>query len=248
MKRLNLYLSAIALMGVFMLQACDDDNSLGKFYVRMATVHAIGGSSYYLETDNGKTLWPSATAIPQYKPVDGQRVIADYTPLGTLQEYDEAIRVNYLYNVLTKQVEELTAENEEVFGNDPARIRAMWIGGNYLNIQFEFNVPYQKAHRVSLVWNTTTDKPLIDDEGYINLEYRYNNQADISPYVRRSFVSYNLLEYGPNSTTLEGVAGLKVKINTAADGEKDIVFNYINTADVERTIDYSTDVVNEGVN
>lgn len=250
MKKLNLYVLAVLVAMIPVMQSCNDDDkySSGNFVFRMATVHVISGETYYLEIDNGKTLWPSVTKILGYKPIDGQRVLADYTPLGHLESYDEAVRVNYLFNILTKQVEELTAGNEAEYGDDPVHIEKMWLGANFLNIQFLFNIPSYKAHRVSLVQNTTTGKPLIDEDGYINLEYRYNTYDDVSPYGRRSFVSYNLGEYGPLSETLdEGVVGLKVRINSAVNGEKEIVLTYVNRSNETLSFDYSDDVTLDGV-
>lgn len=125
MKKKGLYIYLlIALIGTIpFLQAChdNDDNSVNTFIIRMATVRVISGNTYFLETDNGNTLWPAASAVPWYRPADGQRVIANYTLLGTLESYDYAVRVNNLINVLT-------------------------------------------------------ETPMIDNEDYVNLEYRYNTQ------------------------------------------------------------------------
>lgn len=248
MKKLNFYLLSMIIMTVPVLQSCDhnDGYSLGDFVVRMATVRMTDGNAYYLEIDNGKILWPAATAIPWYKPVDGQRTLANYTLLSDrFDGYDHAIKVNYLSNVLTKSVEELTEENEEEFGNDPAYIENMWIGANYLNVQFVFNIPNAKPHRVSLVRNMA-EEALIDDEGYFRLEYRYNNQDDVSDYKRRSLVSFNLGEYGPQSITQQLKKGLKVKINSVVNGEREIVFEYYQ-ANEERNLNDMSDVVNEGI-
>lgn len=250
MKKLNLYLITMLMLAIPVLQSCDDDDdySLGKFVFRMATVHVEGGNTYYLEIDNGQKLWPAATDIPWYKPVDGQRVWADFTLLSDEipnTEFDHAIKVNYLFNVLTKTVDELTAENEEEYGNDPAYIEDMWIGGNYLNMQFVVNIPVNELHRVSLVNNTADEAPLIDEEGYICLEYRYNRAEEVYNAPRRSYVSFNLGEYGPLRLTDNAIKGLKVKINSIANGEKDIVFEY-NKDNKEKAVKLGNDVVNEG--
>lgn len=250
MKKVHFYfyLLAILVAASPVLHSCNDDNehSLGEVVRRMATIRVISGNTYYLEIDNGQTLWPSATRIPWYKPVDGQRTIVVYTPLGHLENYDEAICVNGLFNVLTKQVEELTTEDEDEYGDDPVMIEHMWIGANFLNIQFVFYIPSHTPHRVSLVLNTTTGKPLVDEEGYINLEYRYNNFNNVTSYLKRSYVSYNLGEYGPLSETLDGVKGLKVRINSAKNGETTIKLNYKDSAD-ETKIDSADDAANEGL-
>lgn len=197
-----------------MLQSCDDDGySLGNYVVRMATVRVISGNSYYLEIDNGKTLFPAASDVLWYKPVDGQRVVANYTLLGDdYGNYDHAVKVNFLSNVLTKTVEDLTAEDEEKFGNDPVRIIDMWAGGNYLNVEFWINLPSQYKHRISLVNNTSEDWP---DDGYIHLEYRYNDQDDTTGYWRRSIVSFNLGNY-VSEEALAKYNGIKVKTNPAS--------------------------------
>jgi len=231
------------------LQSCDDDGySLGDFVVRMATVHVEAGNTYYLQIDNGKKLWPAATEIPWYKPVDGQRVWADYTLLSDQipnTEFDHAIKVNYLFNVLTKTIDDLTAENEEEIGNDPANIRDMWIGGNYLNMEILLPIPVNELHRVSLVKNTLNEGLLIDEEGYVHLEYRLNRAEDVYNVGKFSYVSFNLGEYGPMRLTDNAIKGIKVKINSIVNGEKELVFDY--KADKEeKLVRLTNEVVNEG--
>ena len=114
----------------------------------------VGGDTYSLNADRWGTLWPAATAIPFYKPIDGQRVITYFNPLyDNYEGYDHAVKVEHNYNVLTKQVEDLTAENESEFGNDPVWVNKdmMWIGGGYLNVIFRQNLPVKEKHLVSLV-------------------------------------------------------------------------------------------------
>ncbi len=50
--------------------------------------------------------------------------------------YDHAVKLLRLQNVLTKEVETLTPETEEEFGNDPVRIYKgdITISGGYMNI------------------------------------------------------------------------------------------------------------------
>lgn len=225
MKKLSLYFLLMFLITTpVVLQSCDDDGySLNDVVVRMSTVRVISGNVYYLETDNGKNLWPAATDIPWYKPIDGQRVLSSYTILSDkYEEYDHMIKVRYLSDVLTKQVEELTAENEEKYGNDKVWVEEMWVGGNYLNVQFRFFLPSYHRHRVSLVKNTTIEDP---EDGYIYLEYRYNNEDDETSYWRRSMVSFNLGEYAPDVAADE-YKGIKIKINSAVNGERVLTYEF----------------------
>lgn len=249
MKKLNLYLITIIMLAIPMLQSCDDDGySLDGFVFRMATMRVENGDTYYLEIDNGQKLWPAATKIPWYKPVDGQRVWADFTLLSDAipnTDFDHAIRVNYLFNVLTKTVEELTADNEEEIGNDPAYIEDIWVSGNYLNVLFAIHIPVRGLHRVSLVENTLNEAPLIDEDRYICLEYRFNKADDVYTNARFSYVSFNLGGYGPRQLADNTIKGLKVKVNSSVSGEKEYVFNYVKN-NTEKSTSLDSDIVNEG--
>lgn len=219
----------------FVLQSCDDDDgySLGNFVVRMATIRVEGGNVYSLEIDNGQKLWVGASDVYWYKPTDGQRAIVNYTLLADREgDFDHVVKVNYLSDVLTKPVDDLTEENEEEFGNDGALIEDMWIGGNYLNVQFRFYLPSHYRHRVSLVKNTTVEDP---EDGYIHLEYRYNNQDDVTNVWTRSFVSFYLGDYAPGKAADE-YKGIIVKINSAINGEKELKYEFKKSEGNDRTI------------
>lgn len=240
MKKLSLYLLTMLFVATMAtLQSCDDDGySLNDAMQRMATVRVISGTSYYLETDSNEKLGVAASEVMWYKPVDGQRVLANITLLSDEQNgYDHLIKVNFLSNVLTKQVEELTAENEETYGNDKVQIEEIWVSGNYLNVQFRYYIPVHHAHRVSLVENTTAENP---DDGYIHLEYRYNNQDDESDYLRRSLVSFNLGDYAP-SVAADEYKGIKIKINSIVNGERVLVHEFSRPGE-EKTIEDATDI------
>ncbi len=227
MKRVNWFLWAMLLTILPPLQSCDDNDgySIGDIGRDWATVRVLSGDTYYLVGDNWGKLWPAATAHWNYKPLDGQRVIAYFNPLSDRTgEYDHDVKVERLYNILTKEVEELTAENEASFGNDPVVIwqNDMWVDGGYLNVVFQQNVPNKERHRVSLVRNTTVADP---NDGYIHLEYRYNTYNDLSGYWLEGAVSFNLnsLEMGENTK------GIKVKLNSQKNGEVELTFDLNST-------------------
>ena len=138
--------------------------------------------------------------------------------------YDCSVKVLNIKEILTKPIEELTAENEEEFGNDPVDIFEgnMWINGGYLNIVFNQNMPSKVKHLVSLVKNTTITP---EQDGYIHLEYRYNTYGDTTGYWRNGAVSFSLGSLEITSET----KGIKVKINSAKNGEKEITFDLKDT-------------------
>ena len=225
MKKIKLLWMAMLTLMLPALQSCDDNDgySLGDIAVDWATVRVVGGDTYSLNADRWGTLWSAATAIPFYKPIDGQRVITYFNPhYDNYEGYDHAVKVEHNYNVLTKQVEDLTTENESEFGNDPVWVNKdmMWIGGGYLNVIFRQNLPVKEKHLVSLVRDMRATAAEGEDDGYIHLEFRYNTYDDVTDRQANGAVSFNL-----NSLDLTGKKGIKVKLNSVKDGETEVVFN-----------------------
>lgn len=227
MKKLNFLLLALLLGVMPALQSCDNNDgySIGDFGADWATVRTAGGDTYSLTGDTWGTLWPAATSIPWYKPVDGQRVVVYFNPLSDkFQDYDHAIKVEGIREVLTKQVEEMTAENEAEFGNDPIVIYKgnMWISGGYLNLIFCQDLPAKEKHRISLVHRAS----LVDDreDGYFHLELLYNTYGDTTDRWVNGAVSFNL-----NSLKADGMdmKGIKVKLNSLENGKDvEVIFDF----------------------
>lgn len=223
MNRFKLtFVVVLATLGLTFLSCDDDDNySLGDIAIDWATVVSVDPHTYYLQSDTWGSLWPAATSIPAYKPVDGQRVIAVFNPLyDDFQGFDLAIKVEEIDEVLTKDVEILTTENDEAFGNDPLYIHegGIWVSGNHLNVAFLQNLPVREKHRISLV--TSAMEP--DAQGYVALELRYNNFDDVTGIGRNSYVSFDLR---PLMQT-EGVKGITLKCNLEETGEHLSTFDF----------------------
>lgn len=219
------YLGAALVAAGFLFQSCDDDDhySLGDMGVDWATVKVEGAHTYSLDGDTWGSLWPAATSIPGYSPVDGQRVIAYFNPLGDdFQGYDHAVKMEGVREILTKRIERMDGDAEADYGDDPIVILKdnMWMGGGYLNIVFEQNLPLEVKHRISLV-HTGDLKP--DAEGYVNLELRYNTYGDTSDHWARGAVSFSLnaLE------DLDDLKGIRVILNSRENGKVEVPFELI---------------------
>jgi len=226
MRKLNWLFMLLLLALVPALQSCDNDDdgySIGDIGWDWATVRTTGGGGYYLEGDQWGTIWPLSTAIPWFRPVDGERIVAYFNPLqDNFGDYDVAVKMEGVREVLTKKVEDLTAVNEADFGNDPIVIYQgdLWLGGKYMNLVFEQNIPHSKKHRISLVKNTTVQP---EEDGYVHLELRYNTYKDESGYRQWAYVSYDLTEFYPTAqplATAPAFKGFKVKINSKKNGER----------------------------
>ena len=223
-------------------QSCDDNDgySIGDFTPPLWATVRVTGNAFYLDCDVWGTLWPVNTDLGWYEPVDGKRVITMFNPLSDgFDGYDHAVKLLSLQDVLTKEVETLTPETEEEFGNDPVLIFKGDIGisGGYMNIVFMQNLPSKTKHRISLV-RPQDDADLYGEDGYIHLELRYNDYEDLTGLRDYGAVSYNLNSLDVTSET----KGIKLKLNSEVNGEVELVFDIVtaddNTKDI-RNLDLS---------
>lgn len=181
----------IIIVSLLALISCNtkDEFSLGKFRIEIATVITEGSGSYSLLLDNGKSLWPAASDV-RYMPKNSQRVFVNYTLLSNeYNGYDHLVKINDIWNILTKNIIDLTTENADSIGNDPIGVNGMWIGNHFLNIDFMFNFGGIKPHAINLVHNTTTTNT---DEEIIELEFRHNSYESTSKRLIEGLVSFNL--------------------------------------------------------
>ncbi len=232
MKKMNLYLLLLVLTFIPTLQSCDLDDddgySLDNYTIAIATVKKDVGSSAYFVLDNGVTFWPAASLVPYHDLEDGTRIIGNFSLLSDKQNgFDHYVRLNNYSTVLTKSPINLTEANKDSIGDDKVRITDMWVSGNFLNVEFNMNIPRNTKHRVNLVKNTTKEYP---NDGYIHLEYRYNEMNDVTSYIAQSIVSFKLGDWGPSNKDLKG---LQIRINSAVNGEKIIPIEY--NSDLTRT-------------
>lgn len=231
MRKLHWLFMAICLAVMPVLQSCDDDDgySLGDFTPPLWATVRVTGNAFYLDCDVWGKLWPVNIDMDWYEPVDGQRVLTMFNPLSDKYgEYDHAVKLLRLQDVLTKEVEVLTLENEEEFGNDPVRIYHGDIGisGGYMNIIFLQNLPSNTKHRISLV-RSQDDAELYAEDGYIHLELRYNDYDDLTGLRAYGAVSYNLSSLDITSET----KGIKLKLNSEVNDEVELTFDLKKSGD-----------------
>lgn len=204
--------------------ACDNNDgySLNDFRISIASVVPEAGQSYSLLLDNGKKLWPAASDI-NYRPSANQRVFVNYTILSDkIDGFDHYIKVNDIWNVLTKSVIELTEQNRDSIGNDPVKMNNIWIGDHYLNTGFSFNYNGMKPHAINLVQNKTTTAS--EDEDVIELEFRHNSYNSTSNTLFNGFACFDLRPF-----QREDKNSILIKVLVKEwDGEKEyeVTYNY----------------------
>lgn len=224
-----------ALVATVLFQSClDGEDSDNPDYVAIATTRVVassngGLSTYYFELDNSKTLTPVINKVKSYQAVEGQRVILQYDIESTATAgFDYGIELFNVSEILTKDVETLTTENEDEIGYDPITIVSDYsqLAVGYLNLQINFPIGSSTA-TVHLVENAITPP---EDSEYTTLELRLNNPgSEYSSSNSSGLVSFKLGDYDPNIT---GKKGIKVIAKTTNEGElKEYLFTYSSTDD-----------------
>ena len=220
-RQMRIFLVLACMMAAMpALQSCDDSDgySIGDFTPPLlATIRTTSGAGFYLDCDVWGTCWPVNTDMGYYLPIDGLRVIVVFNPLwDNYGGFDHAVKILDMQEVLTKNVREMTAENEPGFGNDPLPLRKedITISNGYMNVSFLERLPM--GVEVELVRSLDTT-----DDGYIRLELRGKEDSGIQAAGTYSMVSYNLESLNATTET----KGIILKINTLAEGETEVTFD-----------------------
>lgn len=234
MKRYNSNMKAlIAATGILLSSAifssCSNDGySLGDYRVEIATVKPEGETVYSLILDDSTTLWPAATNV-YYKPKKNQRAMVNYTILSDkFKEYDHAIKVNDIIDILTKDITTLNMATADSLGNDPVQILNYWIGDGYLNIHFATRFTFgANKHFINLAKNDTVDIPNL-------YEFRHNAYGDLNGTYSESYVAFNLNSIKTDDAT-SATFILKVK-TFEGDKETKITYNWGNNAGTKASV------------
>ncbi len=215
------YLFTILFIGIFVvLTSCNDKDSpsLGNFKIEIATVDSIDRATYALVLDNGDRLWPAATDVT-YLPRNDQRVFVNYTILSENQGgYAYYVKINDIWNILTKDVIDLDESNVAEIGNDPVELNDIWIGGDFLNVDYMFNYGGVRPHWFNLVNNTFNPLPSPD---VVELEFRHNAYGSTSTNMMQAFVCFNLKPFRKPETD-SVLFSIRVK-----DGNSDRFFDLV---------------------
>lgn len=210
MKTLKFILLIIAsFLAMLTFNSCldDDSDSLDDIWIGMATARPLSENTFYLTLNDSTTLWPAAPTYINFQPTRPQRVLLNFTRLGTVEGYDYAIRINRIDTILTKEIaENLADRNDEVYGTDPVEITSLGVGDGFLNIEFKayFSGDQNRKHFVNLI-------PLDESGDAYSLEFRHHAKGDQASMLTTGFVAFDLSSLP--STGGKDVA-LRVKVTT----------------------------------
>jgi hypothetical protein len=194
------YLLLIMLLPLFM--ACDDNYDYYQhdhYRVDMGTViNPNFNSRFSFLLDNNRLIQVTETNVPSFIPKDGQRIIANYTILSETKADSTVtrnVKLNNAYTVLTKGIFNITPATQDSIGHDSIYIRDMWIGSDYLNVEFAY-WGNNKTHYINLV----SDASKVYTDGKTHLEFRHNGNGDTPTYYLRGIVSFRLKSLQPQAT------------------------------------------------
>ena len=175
--------------------------------------------NFYFALDNGKTINPVVFNDNNYKAIEGQRAFIYFKMIDNQSvladnSFDYNAEILYVENILTKKIIPLTFANNDSIGNDLIDISNVWMAQNYVNIECKF---YSSNKELPHMLNLTYDinKKIIDDEGYICLQFRHNAFNDLGTYTREGLISFKLEH---TLDKFENVAGIKIYANTNNGG------------------------------
>ena len=225
MKTIKRLLMLAAILSL--VTACDRNemnSDLPESEINIATVvNPHAESNFFFRLDNNKLMYVQDCNFAGYIPKDGQRIVANYTLLSDKRAthlYDYDVYLNDVYTVLTKGIFNVTKATQDSIGNDSIYIDNMWVGSDYLNVEFAY-AGDNKMHYINLVNDTSK----VFTDGKIHLYFRHNSNGDAPIYIRGGIVSFSLksLQTGASSTSLNLVIHVNIPDKAA---EKTYEFTY----------------------
>lgn len=225
MKKLNLFALTVMLVLLPFFQSCLDDDDTVYPDFTIATLKQIAETDdYYFGLDSGRKMFPGDdSAIRNFPITDGKRVFVWFHQLEEQKQgYDYNVQVVRLDSILTKDIIPLTVETADSIGDDRINMTYYWVAQGYLNMEFQYYGSHnpEKKHMLNLIYDV--DKDLVDEEGYINLEFRHNAYNDKGGTLGEGIVSFKLDKI---ATEMETAKGLKIRVNSLYDN---VIYKKIN--------------------
>ncbi len=180
------------LMGLVVLLAtsCSMDKEEGAYYqYSLGVVEGNSATTFMVLTDGGERIRPVEFQPVNYEIEAGKRVLVRFTIIeeSATDNYDYAVKVASISNVLTKQIVIANEEVRDTIGYDPVSINWLSIGNDYLNVDFAFWAD-SKPHYFDLVLDSTKQSK----EGFITLNFHHNAKDDIKYSKYSGLVSFPL--------------------------------------------------------
>ena len=201
MKKLFIGISLL-----FLIMSCSDEvNSYENNHISIATVeNPTLSSAFDFRLDNGDLMYTNTAGLLNYKPKDGQRIIANYsfieTTAGASSAIKKNVKLNDVYEILTKGIFNIKPAQQDSIGNDQIEIKSIWVGSDYLNVEFVY-LGLSKMHYISLI----SDDTKTYTDGKVHLEFRHNANGDYPSSSKWGLASFDLKTLKANHNPTDSV-------------------------------------------
>jgi hypothetical protein len=183
------------------LESCNQDDGLSynHMIVSLATEEQVAANDVFLlQLDNDTLLYPLVSDANSFVPVNGKRVMINYTLLSKNitpnSMYDYKIRLNTVTDVLVKAITPFSIALDSI-GNDPIDITDCWVGSHYVNVTYSY-YGTNSSHLVSLVMSTSG---AIAADSTIYLQLRHNAYHDLATNLYNGVVSFDISSLQQNN-------------------------------------------------
>lgn len=185
-----------------------------------------------IENDNeGDAFVVNPEILTRYEANNkGQRIFYNYvgadSPIGMHDSKGPYIKITDMLKILTKPIDFLKEDGEDIYGNDGIYIMSHNLSKKYLTLQFQIMVSGNSIkHRISLV---AREGAVPDEYGYLPLELRHNLEGDKPEGISGpGYVSFLLTDApGYKEGTLKG---LNIKYETINYGETNLKVEFANS-------------------
>ncbi len=161
----------------FFAQSCEKEMArMDDFFLEFATVDRNSDDLFFV-LDNQRRLTP--ISLPGFSAESGQRVVINFTPIK-----GDSVKVNSVAGIFTGEIKKSNNINDSLVV-DPVKIQSVWVGGNYLNLIFEFEY-YESDHTIGLIRDETAN------ETDLNLYFFHSKNDDKPGYFRKTYASFLL--------------------------------------------------------
>jgi hypothetical protein len=180
-------------------------------YSAIGMLHITTDSTILLSDDNERLLIKNSI-ISDFK--DNDRVVIQFneTEETLPQGINRVIEVGEVIKVLTKPIFVLQSQFIDSIGDDELTINSLWVGKNYLNLNFTYYGGFQD-HYINL-----TRQPGDIPTDTVELAIKHNNNEDSGNSGFYAFVSFDL-------TTLKNTVADSVILHVTAKEFNNRTFN-----------------------
>ncbi len=197
MRKSRLFIIAMAaVLSLPTVISCDKEKPDYSIYYPNAivTVKPLDDKSFFLQLNDETALLPvGVTKLPYgNKEV---RAFVNYTPAvmpegADKEKYADAVKINWLDSLLTKQSKpSMAEENDNLYGNDPVEIMNNWmtvVEDGYITLNFStFWGNRNTKHEVNLLTGGNPDNPY-------EVEFRHNAFGDVNGIKGDGIVAFSL--------------------------------------------------------